>query len=183
MNYVLTNNHDAQIEVRKAGAKVRIFANETMASELEYPYTNDGQLFDENGKLFRNVDEFAAAFSIQLSSLNEVEADEVEADDNDDEVEDVEVEFEGTFSSIAQLKAKVKAVKRHTQNDELTIKVSLKVTVGKVRVDGRKQLLEDDLTVTSATIDSIRSKWLFLTFNDAPLYVKEFELASFAIDQ
>lgn len=179
--YTLSSNSNATYTAVKAGAKVRIFANEEGAAAIDYPFIDDGQLFTENGKLFKNIEEFAAAFNIALNTAADIE-DEDDADDTDENVEEVEVEFEGTFSTIAQLKAKVRAAVRSTQNEQLTVKVALTVTVGKQRVDGKKRLLEEEVVIEGATVDALRSKWLFLTVNGAPLYVKSFANATFTIE-
>ena len=172
--YTLSNNAAAKANIKTTTKYLRIFINDELSKAIGYPIDEDqGEVFNADGKRYTSTAAFEADYGITI-----VEIDGQPTTIEQPSTNEQPTTIDCTFSTIIELKEKLRAL---NANEQTVVKVSLTVTIGKVRIEGTKQLLEEELKVEDAIIDELRSKWIFLTHNDAPLYVKEFSAATFTI--
>lgn len=188
--YTIKNVTNSEIRAFRAGSKTRIILNEAAAKHIDWPIPQDenAEVNDENGKLFKNIADFAAAFKLELEAKVEEVAPAAPVapqptEETEDEAEEAtpiieDVQLSGTFTSSIELKAIIQAAtKKLGKTPKVT--VTMTITVGKNRPNGKaKAWLEPNTTVTSV-VEEVKSKWIFL---ESQTYAKEFTDSTYVIE-
>lgn len=180
MNAVTFSNSNGRAFVKPTSKYARIFVDSAVASAISYPFTNprsfDGidivEVFDEDGKRYKNVETFAEAFELTVEfSESQEAAEEVPL------MEEVPVDPASIFAfrSIEELRRTWRQANSVAQR-ELKLIMTGTIRIGKQRFEKSKQWLEEAVTVNELTVERVATKWIFFnSANDSTLYAKEFE--------
>ena len=181
--FIITGNKSATIKTVRDGEGILVTASKKACEKMAYPFT-DGKIFDAEGNNYRSFEDFAKDYKDVTFEL--VESDEEEIDDSENEDENSsddtvkilsEVATSGKFESITELK-QIFVSYQQKYKKEPKITVTLTITAGKFRPNGKAKKWYDKNTKITAEIDAIKNKWLFFKGN---VYAKNFVDATYVI--
>ena len=182
--FIINNVKSAIVTAEKDSGKIAITANKKASEKMAYPFT-DGKVYSADGSCYRSLHEFFMDYKELEFSLTEDDEERFDSTENEEENNNddtpiqilSEVAKSGKFETITELK-QIFVSYQQKYKKEPKIVITLTITAGKFRPNGKAKKWFDKNTKVTAEVDAIKNKWLFLK---GSVYVKDFVDATYVI--